>query len=296
MFGSLQSPLAVVAHDAGAANHIIAWLKNTDRTIVRACMAGPALTLWRRAFPEEPISELSVAMAESKTLISGTGWADNLEHDSRRIARDLGIRSIAVIDHWTSYRERFVLDGVEILPDEIWVADEYAKTHAEREFSGLMIVQLPNLYLEGLVHEVQAHARVGVKREGKNLLYVLEPIRQSWGSGAVAGEFQGLDFFAQNIGVLRLGDSLAIRLRPHPSDPSGKYDPWIRAHGNLSVTLDDTPTLSESIAWSDVVIGCQTYAMVIALAAGKRVITSIPPWAPPCILPQSGIFKLSDFL
>lgn len=296
MFSSLQFPIAVVANDAGAANHIIAWLKNADHGQVRVCVTGPALTLWKRSFPQVHIYELTDALAKARSLISGTGWASSLEHDARKMARQLGINSIAVIDHWTNYRTRFIRDDVEILPDEIWVTDEYAKKLAESEFNNLKVVHLPNLYLDSLIQEIRQLERVGVARTGNNLLYALEPIRQAWGSGVVAGEFKGLDYFINNLGIFRLGGGLSIRLRPHPSDPVGKYDQWINAQKSVNISLDDSPTLAGSIAWSDVVVGCQTYALVVALAAGKRVFSSIPPWAPPCVLPQQGIIKLSDLL
>lgn len=297
MFSSLSFPIVVVAHDAGAANHIIAWVKNSGHEQISACVRGPALTLWKRAFPHANINdELADILAKASTLISGTGWASNLEHDARKMARQLGVKSIAVIDHWTNYRARFVRDEAEILPDEIWVTDEYAKKLAESKFNDLKIVQLPNLYLDNLVQEVQQHERVGVNHVGNNLLYILEPIRQAWGLGVADGEFEGLDFFINNLGILRLYGDLSIRLRPHPSDPIGKYDQWIDAQKNINISLDDSLSLAESVAWSDVVVGCQTYAMVVALAAGKRVFSSIPPWAPPCVLPQPGIFKLSDLL
>jgi len=128
-----------------------------------------------------------------------------------------------------------------------------------------------------------------------NLLYLLEPIRSSWGEGVVNGEFAALDYLFQNLDVLGLNGSPTIRLRPHPSDPTDKYDQWIKQQGGVKITLDKSSTLAESIAWSDVVVGCQTYAMVVALAAAKKVFSSIPPWAPPCILPHEGIVKISEF-
>jgi hypothetical protein len=297
MFDSLRSPFAVVAHDAGAANHIISWLKNTCHEPIQACVKGPALNLWKRAFPHANIcDELAAALAKTNTLISGTGWSSSLEYDARKMARELGIKTIAVIDHWTNYRERFVREEIEVLPDEIWVTDEHAKMLAKSIFPNVQINLLPNKYLDELVHEVRTHERIKADRTGNNLLYVLEPIREAWGADVVAGEFAGLDFFIKNLVILGLGDNLSIRLRPHPSDSIGKYDQWINAQKGIKLSLDESPSLAESIAWADMVFGCQTYAMVVALAADKRVVSSIPPWAPPCVLPQPGIIKLADLL
>lgn len=297
MLSSLQFPVAVVAYDAGAANHIIAWFKNVDHEQINVCLKGPALKQWMRAFRDTPVDQLTDAVAKSRTLISGTGWASSLEHDSRKIARQLGIKSIAVIDHWTNYRERFVRDGEEVLPDAVWVVDAYAKALAESAFTNIKVDQLPNLYLDNMVQEIRRYEHTPINPvQGRNLLYVLEPMRQAWGSPYEASEFKALDFLMMNLDILQLGASLTIRLRPHPSDPIGKYDRWVEAQKSAHISLDSSPALAESIAWADVVVGCQTYAMVVALAAGKRVISSIPPWAPPCVLPQVEIIKLSDLL
>ena len=296
MLDFLPFPIAVVAHDSGAVNHIIAWSKNVDRNQMQVCLAGPALLLWESSFPHAPISSLTDSLSTAKSLLSGTGWASNLEHDARKMARKLGIKSVAVVDHWTNYRNRFIRNGEEVLPDEIWVVDEHAREMAETEFPNTHIVQLPNFYLDNLVNEVRSKEAKSTRGAESHVLYVLEPIRQAWGAVNQPGEFQALDFFSEQIGLLRLGDNPSIKLRLHPSESIGKYDQWMEAQKDLHVTMDDSLALAESIAWSDVVVGCQTYAMVVALAAGKRVISSIPPWAPPCVLPQPGIVKLTDLL
>lgn len=292
----IDFPLGVVAHDAGAANHIIAWLKGCDSEKIHACVEGPAARLWEQSFCADARLNLTLAqvISQSSMLLTGTGWGSALEHDARKLARSAGLKSVAVIDHWANYRERFVRYGEEVLPDEIWVTDEYAKKLAEREFPNLKVVQIPNVYLDNQVQEVREQEHAWIKRAGSNLLYVLEPIREAWGHGERPGEFQALDFFMGNLSLLQLDSDLSIRLRPHPSDPIGKYDQWLAAQKNIKISLDKSLSLAESIAWSDVVVGCHTYAMVVALAAGRRVVSSIPSWAPSCILPQAGILKLTD--
>ncbi len=298
MINSLDFPLGVVAHDAGAANHIIAWLKGFNIEKIHACMEGPAARLWGQSFGTRAQLNvtLSEAISRSNMLLTGTGWGSVLEHDARKLARSAGLKSIAVIDHWTNYHERFVRCGEEVLPDEIWVTDEYAKKLAEREFPNLKVVQLPNAYLDNLVQEVRAQEHAWIKRAECNLLYVLEPIRETWGYAKQPGEFQALDFFVENLSLLQSDGNLSIRLRPHPSDSIDKYDKWLEVQKNVQISLDESPSLAESIAWADVVVGCHTYAMVVALAAGRRVISSIPSWAPSCILPQVGILKLTDLV
>lgn len=307
MLESLPFPLAIAAHDAGAANHMIAWFKHLANQqtklinkpinkAINVCVADPALSLWLSAFPDSKISTISEALSDAKLLISGTGWQSDLEHDARKLARNLGIKAIAVIDHWTNYRDRFIRNGEEILPDEIWVTDTYAKKLAENYFSNLPIVQLPNLYLDSIVAAVGLQESSVIPFTATRLLYVLEPIRQAWGNGDQLGEFQALDFFIKHINLLELGEPLSIKLRPHPSDRIGKYTQWIESQTNFDISLDNSLPLAEAIAWSNVVVGCQTYAMVVALAVGRQVICSIPPWGGDCVLPQTEIIKLADLV
>jgi len=296
MLTKLGVPIAIVAHDAGSANHISAWFANSMTTTVYGSFGGPAKDIFGRQCPWITSAHFNELVPQCRTLISGTGWSSAFEHEARKLAKQLGFHSIAVIDHWTNYRARFVRDGEEILPDEIWVTDEYAKGLAELEFPKIQVVQLENSYLESLVGEVREHDHSKIASCEGNILYVLEPIRQAWLGSGLSGEFQALEFFIANLDALRLDGIPSIRLRPHPSDTAGKYDQWIESQKGLKISLDVSSSLAESIAWADVVVGCHTYAMVVALAAGRRVISSIPPWAPPCVLPQAGILKLADLV
>lgn len=295
MTQQLESPIVVAAYDAGAANHIIEFMRARDnRAAIRACMAGPALALWQRAFPGVAGDlDPAVALDGAGTLISGTGWASSFEHHARQLARQRGVTVIAVIDHWTNYRARFERDGITILPDQIWVTDEHALALAGKFFPDVARVQIPNRYLDGMVRDV-TDLQGPAPSPGGHLLYLLEPIRDAWGARAVPGEFAALDFFIRNLNLLGAGERPTIRLRPHPSDPPGKYDAWMQSVAGVSVSLDSEPALAKSLAWAGTVAGCQTYAMVVALAAGKRVFSSVPPGAPACVLPHAGIVQMAE--
>ena len=292
-------PLAVVAHDAGAANHILAWLRGSGADALLPSMAGPALQAWRRERGDTPQLALEQAVAGAQTVLTGTGWASDLEHEARRLARLQGKHSIAVLDHWTNYRARFERGGEQVLPDELWVSDAHALALARKLFPAIPVCQQPNAYLDGLVDEVRACEQAAAGSAATRVLYVLEPIRQAWGELPEPGEFAALDFFIAGLDRLELGPQVEIRLRPHPSDPPGKYDAWLARQNaippeGVSLALDGAPTLAQALAWAGVVAGCQTYAMVVALAAGRRVASSVPPWAPPCVLPHPDIIQLSD--
>lgn len=284
----LQGPIAVVCHDAGAANQLFAWLATRPGLLdnCRAFVEGPAARLWASRFPTRPAcTRLVAALDGAATLLSGTGWASELEHRARQLAHHQDLSSIAVIDHWVNYRERFVRAGKEQLPDQIWVADADALALAVAVFPELPVQQLPNSYLVEQLQDIAPPAAAD-----DDILVVLEPARSTWGRD-VDGEFQALDYLVSQLPQLGAEGS-RLRLRPHPSDPPGKYQAWLARQRQGLAKLDNAPTLAAAISACRSVAGCESYAMVVALAAGRRVICTLPPWAPPSRLPHQGLIHL----
>ena len=93
------------------------------------------------------------------------------------------------------------------------------------------------------------------------MLSVLEPMRNDWGS-RTPGEFQAPDYLAAQRAAAGYG-------------------------------LDHNATLAAAMGPSAWVVGCESYALVAALAAGRQVCSSLPPWAPACRLPHTCIRHLS---
>ena len=308
-----EASVAVCAYDAGAASHMAAWLAPLQ-TQLRPCLAGPAESLFRARLGSARgfFPTLDAALAGAKVLISGTGWTTDLEHQARRLARQRGIPSVAVLDHWVNYRERFQRDGKEQLPDALWVADAEAAAIAKAAFPNLPVLQLPNHWLEGLCSTVQAlrnKTNPQPRRPARRLLYLLEPIRVPWPAAeshrpdntAEPGEIQGLRYWLQQLphlieqGWVAPNHELeALALRLHPSEPVGKYDVWIaKAAASWPVQLDRAPALAEALAWADAAFGCETQALVAAIACNLPAFSTVPPWAPPCRLPQPSLHHLS---
>lgn len=253
----LPIPLAVVCHDAGAANIILSWVESgiqfspeTAETI-RIFALGPAKRLLNNfdIGTVRRCASLEEAMEGAQALLAGTGWATSLELRALALAKRMGIRAVAVIDHWTNYRERFCIEEWRVDPEEIWVTDFYAKTIAERVFPDALIVLQVNRYLARAVERIKAiPMEVHVP---PRVLYLLEPIRAVWAEGKEAGEFDALDYFLAHLDELSLGLVAEVRLRPHPSDPPGKYARWLARQGTPQVLLDGNPSVESSIAWAD---------------------------------------------
>jgi hypothetical protein len=283
----LPQPFAVVAHDAGAANHLIEWLA-LEPADCRPVMVGPAALLWQRRFPARPgHSSLEEALAGARAVLTGTGWGSDLEHRARAAARAAGLPTVAVLDHWVNYPMRFERNGERVLPDEAWVTDDWAAELARRCVPGLTVRQKPNSYLAAAARDVTPLAA-----DTCGTLFLLEPVRDDWGRGGEHGEFQALEYFLERRGALGIAPGEPVRLRPHPSDPPGKYDAWLTRHSGEGVCMDDSATLSAAISRSRRTVGIQSFALVVADAAGRQAVSALPPWAPALCLPQPGILQL----
>lgn len=284
----LPGPLAVVCHDAGASNHILAWLAR-ENAACRPVMQGPAAALWAARFPGRPcVATLDEALDGAGALLSGTGWASDIEHQARVAARKSGVHSVAVVDHWVNYLPRFERHGQRELPDEIWVIDPFAWAEAQRCFPGHHLRLQPNVYLDE-----QTRSIAPLEHAGDDVLVVLEPVRNDWGRG-IPGEFQALDFLVKHLNALDLPAGSSLRLRPHPSDAPGKYDEWLARPRAAAARLDDASSLAAAIGCCRVVAGCESYGLVVALAAGRRVVCMLPPWAPRSRLPHDDLIDLRN--
>lgn len=292
--------VAIVAHDAGGAEILSSYVVQQN-LLCSYVLAGPALKIFNRKIGPVRVMPLEDAITQSEWLLCGTSWQSDLEWQAIKMANVHGKRSVAFLDHWVHYRERFVRDGVTCLPNEIWVGDAHAKALAERVIPEVITKLLANPYFDELKREIVAIRRLEIKREvGLNLLFVSEPVREGgarmYGNERYWGytEEEALHYLLSNLHVL-VQPVGRIVIRPHPSELPDKYD-WVDKVYKLAIVSAGNRTLLEDIAESDVVVGFQSMAMVIGLLAGKRVISCIPENGNKCVLPQTEIEHLQSLI
>ena len=153
-----------------------------------------------------------------------------------------------------------------------------------------------NPYLEDTVAEIEALSEP--HDDGERLLYVTEPTADA--ARLDTGDPMGWGYeeravLAGFLGRLAAAPAppAAVRVRPHPSEPRGKYEPTLAAFaGRLPIALSEGGSLIGDCAWADTVVGCETMALVVALAAGRRVLSVIPEGGRPLSLPFPAIERV----
>jgi hypothetical protein len=295
--------IAIVSHDAGGAEVLASYVAQQSLSCYFV-LDGPAVSVFERRLGRVVSLPLEEAITKCDWLLCSTSWQSDLEWKAIGIARRNGKRVVAFLDHWVNYRARFVRKGVEQLPDEIWVGDSMAETLAKNFFSGLPVILVPNPYFEDLKRDIttlkKSRQQALLPGNAINVLFVCEPLSEhglrQFGNERHWGytEYDALRYFFQNLKVL--GEPVnRVVVRPHPSEPVGKYD-WVSGEFGPDVVVGGYKPLLEEIAESDVVVGCESMAMVVGLVAGRRVISCIPPEGKACALPHSEIESMRDFL
>jgi len=287
--------LVVVSHDAGGAEVVSSYLGHHPREAVYV-LEGPAIRIFERKLGAIRRRALDDAMTDADALLCGTSWQSSLEFEAIAHARRAGVRSVAFLDHWQNYRERFVREGETALPDELWVGDADAERMARAEFPETPVRLVPNPYFLDLQREMAAFPPRVRSGDGAAVLYVAEPVREhgrmQFGDERHWGyvEEEALRYFLTHLDGL--GERVErITIRPHPSEPHDKYD-WARAECAVPIVSGGDRPLFAEIAEADIVVGCESMALVMARLAGKRVVSCIPPGGRPSALPQEDIESL----
>jgi len=293
--------VAIVAHDAGGAEILASYVAQNNVSC-KLVLDGPAVNVFKRWFESVEICTLEEALSACDWCLCGTGWQSDLEWRAIEQAHHAQKLVVAFLDHWVNYLPRFVRNGVQHLPDELWVGDVDAERLAREHFPSIPVQLVANPYFIELKQKIAGleMSKDSAHGGGKKVLFVSENIsdhaRLQYGDERYWGytEFDAIEYFLENINVL--GDPVErVVIRPHPSDISGKYD-WLLDKYAGIVQLSGGKPLIEEIVGADVVVGCESMALVIGILAQKKVVSCIPPGGPVCRLPQVDILHFRELV
>ena len=276
--------ISIVAHDAGGAELLSSYvIHHKDLKFIYA-LSGPALNIFERKFGE--ISNYSIldAISKSDIIFCGTGWGSRFELKGIMIAQSMKKKSIAFLDHWVSYRERFLLNGKVILPDEIWVGDKYAHSYASEIFPNTQIRLIQNYFFKDLKKEYKKFI-INNKDHPKEIsvLFISDNIDAVIANDSQKKKYLNFSdneifsYLIKNLDALN-SKVKQISIRPHPSELNAaeKYKLAI-SDCKIPCFIGGKVNLLEEIANNDIVVGGDSMALVVSMLCGKKTFTCIPP-------------------
>jgi len=294
--------ILVVCHDAGGAEVVSAYVKKNISEYSFKCVAiGPAEKIFKR----KGLSRVMIYKPEANALLNkedyfqmvlcGTsGESSKLESVFIKKAKSTGIKSIAYLDHWINYKERFGYPSKnwqKNIPDELWVADNYALILAKKLFKKTKIKLVKNLYLKEIKREYNKEKRK-FKLKPQNILFMSEPLGTARSSNKLSDEHVILENIFNRVSEDNNAHHLVIAY--HPKEKKDKYDALIKKYKNKITIQKQSKSRTKDLVRAKLVIGMKSMALVVALMCGKKVISYLPGKADVCILPFKDIIRIKN--
>lgn len=288
--------ITIVSHDAGGAEILSNYVLQ-NKTNYQFVLGGPAISIFKKLLGDIPLTSLEESLNQTDTYITGTSWQSDLEKNAISFAKEKNIRVVSFLDHWVNYKERFLYNGNLILPDEIWVGDNNALSIAKAVFPAEMVHLKENAYFTSVKKYFGTQATTRIINSVPNILFLCENIsdhaKKAYNDERYWGytEEDAIRYFFNNLEKLDIR-SAQFLFRPHPSDKEGKYQWILNLYRDFPISISNKDSLFEQIALADLVVGCESMALIIALLAGKKVVSCIPPGGKKLELPQAEILEL----
>jgi hypothetical protein len=279
----------IISNDAGGAEVLSRLCKKISCKKLYY-LKGPAKKIFNK---KNDISQLNLkkTILQSDILICTTSFNDITYYKAIQFAKKNRIQTLLVLDHWTFYQERVLKNEKDFLPDKIIVFDLYAKKILKDYFPIIKCKLIPNPYLIEVSKKI-INSKKNNKSKSLDILYCTDA-NESMKTSLVGksfrkygyNEFEALEFFFNNIDVFKEKIN-SITIRVHPAEKKDKYNKLIKKYSNrLIINIDNKTPLAFQIIKSNMIVGCETFPMVIGVYSNKRVVCSIPPGGNMCPLP-----------
>lgn len=271
-----MSKVMFFAHDPGGANAIAPLadaVAKEHKVFVFA--KGPALGRLKNA-QELPESALKTLTPE--LLVTGTSANDLTERALWLEARSLGIKSIAIVDHWVNYGIRFSKyrakeidrfhQDPDIFPDFIVVMDDFAKGEMIKDGVPEGIIRVlgnPHFeYLKKQAAQVKNVRPLLASRDEFLVIFLSESYTEDFGQGNEKLALRDLMDFSRE-------ERIKVMIKLHPKEKREKYTEY---PDSFIVPLDIS--MPELLTASDLVVSMTSMGLIEAWAMGKKLLSYQP--------------------
>ena len=282
---------SIISKEAGGAELTYRFaLKQKEKFCL--ALSGPAIKIFKKKFNKMKIITKSEAIKKSDWVLCSTGTSSDFEKDGIILAKKNKKKVIAILDHWVEYRSRFLKNKKLLLPNEIWVTDNYALKIVKKENFKTKIKLKKNLFFEEFRKKAKSFKQIKKnKNGGKKIIFLSEWVnpahKKSYNSE------QCLKFFLDNLPSLKLKiDKISIRF--HPQEKIKKLK-WLNNYSD-KILISKNKHIFDDIFEHDIIVGINTVALVLGLIAKKKVISCIPSHQDKCDLPHKAIKDLKKII
>lgn len=293
--------LLIACHDAGGAELVASWFKHSSKKkSVQLNLSGPAEKVFNKYFDLQKMTIYDgKKIEEFDCLLTGTSWTSRFEVELLKQAKEKKVHCITFLDHWMDYSARFMLNGTQVLPNEIWVSDLHAYALAKKQFPDLLIKEVPNFFFLDSVRRIESAPKKADSTRYR-ILYVTEPTsevgKKKTGNPNHYGytEFEALEAYLNYLIKTKADKVSEVRVRTHPTEERQKYFSVIQKYSKqMPIEVSPNSDVIEDCIWCDWIVGCNSMVMALGVYAKKKVFCCIPNPGSEFLLPFPEIERLT---
>ena len=251
--------ITISSKDAGGAEILSSWVLNNPGKY-KYYLSGPAIKIFKSKIKKLKISNLSQCIDFSDTILSSTGTS-SFEIKAINKFKQSNKKTIAYLDHWFNYKQRFLINGRFIKVDEIWVNDDQAFKEAKKYFSDTIIKRKKNYFLIDLIKETQ-----NCKKKKNSVLYLADSKKNLKNKKNI--ELSIFKSFLKNIYFKKyFKKNIKLIIRVHPNEDPNKYKKIIKRNNLIEISKEKLPI---DISQSLYIYGNNSMVLYLASQAGVK--------------------------
>lgn len=268
----------LVTTESGAAN-IRRSFKGFDLSDHMAPVEGSAVDIVQKLFQS----------ASYGAVIGGTSAEQLIERQAYREARHRRLPSLALLDFWSYYRERFGLDdpdwGESAAPAKVVSLDQLCRRELiEAGFSEEQILDYGSPHFERLFKAEGAAARRHPKGSSSDIGvgFVSSPRRRALERGWPDCGFDEYKSLTCLVDALRriadeCGRSFKVVIRTHPREEKSKFDSYLSSSDNtVSISLDSNKETRAFFNACDILTGMDSVMLFEGALLGLPAVSIQP--------------------
>lgn len=297
MIQSLKGKGLFVFSDPGGAKAILALVLSIKRNLTDFLIVSDRSYDFFKEFGLQVVPAENTPLEIIETfkpdfVLAGTSYTSKIELTYIIEANQLNIQNFSFVDHWTSFKQRFLINDNLIVPSKILLIDALAKKLClEEGFSEAQVEVIGNPYYEYLKIWKPLHEKddffentFGKSFEGQKILtYVPEPLSNVGGVDKFGfDEISVFECFVSSLKSFSNENKQKIRLliKPHPNQNKPlllkAIEQAIINEPLISINFIENVNINDLMFHSDIVIGMFSNSLIEAHFLQKKVIRLMP--------------------
>jgi hypothetical protein len=217
-------------------------------------------------------------------ILSGTSYTSKIELRFINQAKKLNVDTYSYIDHYTNYKERFILDNQYVFPKNIILTDKIAEKIAIKtklsDHSNLLVIN--NFYHDFLRNWTPKTLRktflnnCQIKSDEKIIVFAPDPLSNI--NGKKKYLFDENDIWNDLADVLRKinSDKLIVIVKFHPNQNKKTLMKTIKFNKIKNIFFFDQVNSIELLYHCDIVVGMFSNILIEASIFNKVIIRHLP--------------------